>query len=1094
MNKKCGPIADTELSFENVFQETLNRKITTGIQQLYMIGLYDGLPTKELLLIFKKHLPPTLFIKLNKYMTSSPQDIRCYIHWTTFESKLSKINLQPCSQDLIHLLSEVVPSENYVKTFHIENNHCSTSITEPTQTNTKDMIFTFYSAIYQRNILASLVKFILLHPIIDCFNSSQLCPQKRGIFYNMKKRLTEIVFECVLTAFNGSNYDNYLICNHLIIIQSECKQRIRIFKKGSSISTIHCINKINVTSKQGSDKKILYNKWIMKLFIKDIRNLVASNMSLDKIGQLFNLDVSKLCFPYEKAVSVKALKNMDSLRPHDDSFWKDTFSGKTSDLDSRLEAQAFFNRKKCIDVYDFGTYYLTLDCLLLHKILLTLIQTYLQDSIDLFIRRNYSQSGLAYQQFFILEPAKQISKLLAPKTINHTVFNYMIKQAVTGGLCTSFVHGTINQDTVINEHLNYINDPKLDPNNWPNFNNLKPWTKHFDQKPSGISTIDIRSLYPSASLKKLPVNTPLFYTRFTKTDFEELYPSNCYYKTLNLKKYCSRVQQNQHPQTDRFHLINRGPLFYNEYFALAHYLSSLPTNIEILRFQSDFTAMGQLKFTVYPIDGFLSYRTCTDNTIHIKLIQYHSVYYHGHTDHCHVKNSPSEIEKKNKTHNVTQEIKKLMNHFQQHFRALLKPITLELIEISDCDFDHHQVPKSKNFIFPYNKTYSNSSFLHSIYCKELTGLIVVKDLKIKINNQNPLFGFIIQRVEYDEKKLSPYTQEQLKRSLNLAQRVISLHESKSFMVISTDYLNWLKHTFGFQQEPVIYHGLFFQLDSYLRTSIENKLIARKELKNLLKHETNPLKKQNYEVKAELIKLMVNSCYGYTLCNLSSSKFKIFENRCKIPTKINNIKSIFKFEERIFLIETVKSIEESFPTLLGHIGSAILFQSKIILLKRLYFLLRYLNPRYAQLLYMDTDSAHFLLKYPRFEDNVDHNLKSVFKSLFNKHFETGSKISGIWVEEGFYELAEYLGEKCYRLYNKNNDKYLTHMKGMNSKFQKQYHTENVDLQKTPYLAYNIFFKSPDFVLFKTHMCKDLFTNYVPNKRYFVSASGSLPLKM
>jgi Tfp pilus assembly protein PilZ len=51
------------------------------------------------------------------------------------------------------------------------------------------------------------------------------------------------------------------------------------------------------------------NKWIMNLYIKDIRNLVAANMSLDKNGKLFNLKVSKLCFPYEKATYIKTLKN-----------------------------------------------------------------------------------------------------------------------------------------------------------------------------------------------------------------------------------------------------------------------------------------------------------------------------------------------------------------------------------------------------------------------------------------------------------------------------------------------------------------------------------------------------------------------------------------------------------------------------------------------------------------------------------------------------------------------------------------------------------------------------------------------------------------
>ncbi len=80
----------------------------------------------------------------------------------------------------------------------------------------------------------------------------------------------------------------------------------------------------------------------------------------------------------------------------------------------------------------------------------------------------------------------------------------------------------------------------------------------------------------------------------------------------------------------------------------------------------------------------------------------------------------------------------------------------------------------------------------------------------------------------------------------------------------------------------------------------------------------------------------------------------------------------------------------------------------------------------------------------------------------------SKVSGIWVEEGFNECGEYLAKKCYRLYNKSDNKYLTHMKGLNATFQKEYHESNIDPKKFPFLAYNIFFKSPDFLIFKTHM--------------------------
>ena len=44
---------------------------------------------------------------------------------------------------------------------------------------------------------------------------------------------------------------------------------------------------------------------------------------------------------------------------------------------------------------------------------------------------------------------------------------------------------------------------------------------------------------------------------------------------------------------------------------------------------------------------------------------------------------------------------------------------------------------------------------------------------------------------------------------------------------------------------------------------------------------NPEIRQNYEKRAELIKLMLNSCPD-TLCNISSEKFKQYESRRKKP--------------------------------------------------------------------------------------------------------------------------------------------------------------------------------------------------------------------
>jgi hypothetical protein len=68
-----------------------------------------------------------------------------------------------------------------------------------------------------------------------------------------------------------------------------------------------------------------------------------------------------------------------------------------------------------------------------------------------------------------------------------------------------------------------------------------------------------------------------------------------------------------------------------------------------------------------------------------------------------------------------------------------------------------------------------------------------------------------------------------------------------------------------------------------------------------------------------------------------------------------------------------------------------------------------------------------------------------------------------------------------------------MKGLSTFFQKKYVDENIDLKNLPFINFNIFVKSPDFIIYKSLAGKNLFSNYIPNKRYFVHSHGSLPLK-
>ena len=146
-----------------------------------------------------------------------------------------------------------------------------------------------------------------------------------------------------------------------------------------------------------------------------------------------------------------------------------------------------------------------------------------------------------------------------------------------------------------------------------------------------------------------------------------------------------------------------------------------------------------------------------------------------------------------------------------------------------------------------------------------------------------------------------------------------------------------------KKKPDIYHALLFQQAHYLRQHINFKLEARKKLKEEIKKEEDPEKKQIFEIKAELIKLILNSCYGFTLCNLTSSKFKTFKNLQSAPEhaqRKQRIASCIELTEGVFLAEYKTSqIQNPFETMLGHVGCSILFHSKIILLKGLHFFVR-----------------------------------------------------------------------------------------------------------------------------------------------------------
>lgn len=233
---------------------------------LIVLGVFDSIPIVATLQIFKKYLPPACYFKLKKYTTANFKTVESCISWNYFEAKLKTADLYSCSLELLRLLcSKNEDNEKCVKVFHISTNDKDNGVVEPSLKRTTRMVYHFLTYIYQRNVLASLIKYVLLSPLIRQFE--QFDYGNKGIFYVIKSRLYELLYECVLASFNGSNYDNYLICNSLILIQSRLKHKMKLYKKGAAISTIyldvpnnlHCWTKKNPKNQKTQKQKLTIN-------------------------------------------------------------------------------------------------------------------------------------------------------------------------------------------------------------------------------------------------------------------------------------------------------------------------------------------------------------------------------------------------------------------------------------------------------------------------------------------------------------------------------------------------------------------------------------------------------------------------------------------------------------------------------------------------------------------------------------------------------------------------------------------------------------------------------------------------------------------
>ncbi len=110
-------------------------------------------------------------------------------------------------------------------------------------------------------------------------------------------------------------------------------------------------------------------------------------------------------------------------------FWNNTFSGRAASLEDRQNAQLVYDLQKCKNLYEFSVYYLKLDCILLHSIVLTLYKTYLFENLNIVCLEIFLNPILPINNYLLLNPrAKSTVFLLPLPSIIHFIIIFSNKR------------------------------------------------------------------------------------------------------------------------------------------------------------------------------------------------------------------------------------------------------------------------------------------------------------------------------------------------------------------------------------------------------------------------------------------------------------------------------------------------------------------------------------------------------------------------------------------------------------------------------------------------------------------------------------------
>ena len=964
--------------------------------------------------------------------------------------------------------------KGHEKILHISGNEMNSKSIEPTFESSCKLIEEFILLVLERAQEMTTFKKQILKPISDYLESlkkiedlhiaaleAEEKKDKNIPLYSSNNKteiektlyaLTCFIEETVVFGFNSSKFDTIIIMPYLKYLLNTNKdspfyyRNYNIFRKGRVISNL-------AIKFKGT-----------RVVFRDFLSIENPFTSLENMSRKYNIEHPKQVFPYGVLTSIKRLKSMKTM-PLGDEYWR-TMSGGLVPKEKRQQAVDYFKTTGALSMYEYIIHYLKIDVLSLCECFFG-YQKVLYETEDWNITTNklYTISSLMYEKNY-KQQFSNVPDNISVFEIKNKFIKDLLESSILGGITTAMFRGLIGQHPItktptglINSHLMY-EDVKNIRKRWLGLYNLKKayetrtnsqkQTQRLieDPKPARyVHSYDFMSLYASAMHNALPVGPARLWTYGYKDEAN------------NLVKNCpASSSYNPHIQSSFFRntVINDK----QEAAFIFHFLSKFDqTKYTFVMIRSGLHVGDQVcfEYKAQP-DLFITAREKLTNILTYFIINYDGAYYHGaHDQGCPLKkyNNRESIKRKHLS-DVKHKRRALFFDKLLRFRPYSEPVNVFYEVYNSCDMGYctsppdHEVLLNEKLFFPIKQRQLNSWDLKNLILqRQIQGYILVKGLKILEMDRMPSMGFCVQKSSVNTEWLSPATmnlfeeickkmkidKDKYLKNMSKQKKILCLHEFKSPSVLHTEYFLYLYENHLLSSNFQILHVLEFVHSPFLKNKVKFYIERRFELKKKIQAlEKTPNNKEDlayYNALSDILKLYNNSLYGFSLLkgdNYKSYKF-IISHRLNFINKKNIVRArlIKQVSSKTYIIGLER--RNTLTTTQAHIGSAIMFFSKLLFFGAVQFILEHSDPRLLEPTYCDTDSLHIATHFYDLELNMLEELRENFNQNKHLYFRTNAdQVSGVMDLEQVSTSTIYICEKMYQ--KLLNSTYTTACKGIN----------------------------------------------------------------